>query len=122
LQRSKRQSMMNQQLQALIKNLRILLLNLIHQILVMNGMLGAVARRRRSPSQPKGQESKLSQNRHLVVIMTVTKGRVLNLKKVNNVVMSSYLPFPNLLDERCNFTKLLYSIIKLFKMKKQVLW
>ena len=79
MQRSKRQSMMNRQLQ----NLRIPLLNLIHQILVMNGMLGAVTKRRRSPSQPKGQESELSQNRHLVVTMTVTKERVLNLKKVN---------------------------------------
>jgi len=74
---------MNRQLQAVIKNLRILLLNLILQILVMNGMLGAVTKRRRSPSQPKGQESELSQNRHLVVTMTVTKERVLNLKKVN---------------------------------------
>jgi hypothetical protein len=75
--------MMNRQLQALIENLRILLLNLIHRILVMNGMLGAVAKRRRSPSQRKGQESELSQNRHPVVTLTVTKERVLNLKKVN---------------------------------------
>jgi hypothetical protein len=75
--------MMNLQLEVVTKNLRILLLNLIHQIRVMNGMLGAVAKRRRSPSQPKGQESELSQNHHLAVTMTATKERVLNLKKVN---------------------------------------
>jgi hypothetical protein len=75
--------MNNRQLETVLKNLRITLLSLIHQILVMNGMLGAVAKRRRSPSQPKGQESELSQNHHLVVTVTVTKERVLNLKKVN---------------------------------------
>ena len=67
MQRSKKQSMMNRLLQAVIKNLRVLLLNQIHQILVMNGTLVVVTKRRRSPSQPKGQESELSQNHHLVV-------------------------------------------------------
>jgi hypothetical protein len=90
----------------------------------MNGMLGAVAKRRRSPSQPKGQESELSQNHHLVVTVTVTKKRVLNLKKVNmwkclHVIL---LLFPNLLDERYNFRKRLHSIINLYKIKKWVLW
>jgi hypothetical protein len=58
------------------------------------------------------------------VTVTVTKKRVLNLKKVNmweclHVIL---LPFPSLLDERCNFRKLLRSIINLYKMKKWVLW
>jgi hypothetical protein len=75
--------MMNLHLEPITKNLRIHLLNLTHQILVMNGMLGAVTERKRSPSQPKGQESELSQNHHLVVTMTVTRERVLNLKRVN---------------------------------------
>jgi hypothetical protein len=70
-------------MKVVIRNLRILLLTLIHQILMMTGMPGVAAKRKRNPNQPKGQENELSQNHHLVVTVTATRERVLNLKKVN---------------------------------------
>lgn len=80
--RRKQNSKMNLQLKAVTKSLRILLLILIHQILMMIGMPGVAAKRRRNQSQPKEQENELSQN-HLVVTVTAAKERVPNLRKVN---------------------------------------